>query len=119
MSRKVVSNSLNQGLRNPNKLVQAMSLNGLSSILVHPKKVGWELGETSTAILRGLEGGQGTGKGATAIGISLGGGDGEGHGHVRRRQCSRDPAALLRLGDFETSAFGLFQVGIPHLTTTC
>ncbi|XP_073923100.1 maestro heat-like repeat family member 5 [Castor canadensis] len=38
MSRKVVSNSLNQGLRNPNKLVQAMSLNGLSSILVHPKK---------------------------------------------------------------------------------
>ncbi|KAM4865422.1 maestro heat-like repeat family member 5 [Thomomys bottae] len=39
MSKKSVSSSLNLGLRNPNKLVRACSLSGLSSTLMHPKKV--------------------------------------------------------------------------------
>ncbi|XP_070078070.1 maestro heat-like repeat family member 5 isoform X14 [Equus caballus] len=38
-SRKTMDNFLNLGLNNPNQLVRAMSLKGLSSILMHPKKV--------------------------------------------------------------------------------
>lgn len=34
-----MDNFLNLGLNNPNQLVRAMSLKGLSSILMHPKKV--------------------------------------------------------------------------------
>ncbi|KAF5919499.1 hypothetical protein HPG69_011514 [Diceros bicornis minor] len=37
-SRKTMDNFLNLGLNNPNQLVRAMSLKGLSSILMHPKK---------------------------------------------------------------------------------
>ncbi|EPY83999.1 hypothetical protein CB1_000514001 [Camelus ferus] len=39
MSRKTMDNFLSLGLNNPNQLVRAMSLKGLSSILLQPKKV--------------------------------------------------------------------------------
>lgn len=39
MSRRAVDNFLSLGLSNPNQLVRAVSLKGLSSILMHPKKV--------------------------------------------------------------------------------
>ncbi|XP_039088881.1 maestro heat-like repeat family member 5 isoform X3 [Hyaena hyaena] len=39
MSRRTMDNFLSLGLNNPNQLVRAMSLKGLSSILMHPKKV--------------------------------------------------------------------------------
>uniref|UniRef100_A0A671F851 Uncharacterized protein n=1 Tax=Rhinolophus ferrumequinum TaxID=59479 RepID=A0A671F851_RHIFE len=39
VSRKSVNNFLSLGLNNPNHLVRAMSLQGLRSILMHPKKV--------------------------------------------------------------------------------
>ncbi|XP_069847604.1 maestro heat-like repeat family member 5 isoform X3 [Dipodomys merriami] len=38
-SRKTISSSLSLGLNNPNKWVRASSLSGLSSTLMHPKKV--------------------------------------------------------------------------------
>uniref|UniRef100_H0XHH5 Maestro heat like repeat family member 5 (gene/pseudogene) n=1 Tax=Otolemur garnettii TaxID=30611 RepID=H0XHH5_OTOGA len=37
-SRRTMSNSLSLGLRNPNELVQALSLKGFSSTLINPKK---------------------------------------------------------------------------------
>ncbi|XP_045309425.1 maestro heat-like repeat family member 5 isoform X5 [Leopardus geoffroyi] len=39
MSRRTVDNFLSLGLNNPNQLVRAMSLKGLSSALMHPEKV--------------------------------------------------------------------------------
>uniref|UniRef100_A0A452SV13 Maestro heat like repeat family member 8 n=1 Tax=Ursus americanus TaxID=9643 RepID=A0A452SV13_URSAM len=39
VSRRAVDNFLSLGLSNPNQLVRAVSLKGLSSILMHPKKV--------------------------------------------------------------------------------
>nr|XP_019567741.1 PREDICTED: maestro heat-like repeat family member 5 [Rhinolophus sinicus] len=39
VSRKSVDNFLSLGLNNPNQLVRAMSLQGLRSVLMHPKKV--------------------------------------------------------------------------------
>ncbi|XP_016071901.1 PREDICTED: maestro heat-like repeat family member 5 [Miniopterus natalensis] len=39
MSRKTMDNLLSLGLNNPNKLVRAASLTGLSSVLMQPKKV--------------------------------------------------------------------------------
>lgn len=39
MSWKTMYNSLNLGLSSRNQMVQAMSLKGLSSTLMHPKKV--------------------------------------------------------------------------------
>ncbi|XP_058555251.1 maestro heat-like repeat family member 5 [Neofelis nebulosa] len=39
VSRRTVDNFLSLGLNNPNQLVQAMSLKGLSSALMHPEKV--------------------------------------------------------------------------------
>ncbi|XP_045037533.2 maestro heat-like repeat family member 5 isoform X2 [Desmodus rotundus] len=40
LPRKTMDNFLSLGLNNPNQLVRAMSLVGLSSTLLHPKKVG-------------------------------------------------------------------------------
>ncbi|XP_019513370.1 PREDICTED: maestro heat-like repeat family member 5 [Hipposideros armiger] len=40
MSRKSMDNCLSLSLKNPNQLVRAMSLKGLRSIRMHPKKVG-------------------------------------------------------------------------------
>ncbi|KAM5212205.1 maestro heat-like repeat family member 5 [Hipposideros larvatus] len=40
MSRKSMDNCLSLSLKNPNQLVRAMSLKGLRSIWMHPKKVG-------------------------------------------------------------------------------
>lgn len=42
-SRKKLDNLLSQGLGNCNQLVRAMSLKGLSSVAMHPKKVRGEL----------------------------------------------------------------------------
>ncbi|XP_034868167.1 maestro heat-like repeat family member 5 [Mirounga leonina] len=39
ISRRTMDNFLSLGLNNPNQLVRAISLKGLSSILMHPKKV--------------------------------------------------------------------------------
>lgn len=39
ISRRTTNNFLSLGLNNPNQLVRAISLKGLSSILMHPKKV--------------------------------------------------------------------------------
>uniref|UniRef100_G1L3U8 Maestro heat-like repeat family member 5 n=1 Tax=Ailuropoda melanoleuca TaxID=9646 RepID=G1L3U8_AILME len=39
VSRRTLDNLLSLGLNNPNQLVRAMSLKGLSSTLMHPKKV--------------------------------------------------------------------------------
>lgn len=39
MSRKAINNILSLGLNNSNQMVRAMSLTGLSSVLMHPKKV--------------------------------------------------------------------------------
>ncbi|GAB5584274.1 maestro heat-like repeat family member 5 isoform X8 [Prionailurus iriomotensis] len=39
MSRRTLDNFLSLGLNNPNQLVRAMSLKGLSSALMHPEKV--------------------------------------------------------------------------------
>lgn len=44
MSRRTIDSFLNLGLNNPNPLVRAMSLKGLSSSLMQPQKVRREQG---------------------------------------------------------------------------
>ncbi|XP_077927780.1 maestro heat-like repeat family member 5 [Halichoerus grypus] len=56
ISRRTMNNFLSLGLNNPNQLVQAISLKGLSSILMHPKKA---LGLRPVLRAPGRRGGQG------------------------------------------------------------
>lgn len=61
VSLKAMDNCLNMGLSNHNQTVRAMSLKGLGSTLIHPKKVrGRSLREMPSAIPAELWGGLST-----------------------------------------------------------
>lgn len=58
VSWKTMYNSLNLGLSSRNQMVRAMSLKGLGSTLMHPKKVrGRNLRDIPSAIPEGSQGG--------------------------------------------------------------